>query len=324
MARGCVARAEAIAANLLRAISISASDASDEIKLEFVPASSYSLCKAVPVKTAPQPGIHRSAALLLSLMACCALGGFASLYAQDATPAQAPAAAADSSASDIPDSPDATLAAQPTATAANPTENAIAPVASTPPGITPTSQPGLNGLALLAPARPGTDPSLVPWDRSAAGRFKPGSRGPQISATGGHLTDTASLFQPSGTPNALSGLRGAGINGPPLLSMQKLNQLNSQQMNLRFNSSAGSFRFTYREVFGARANSVGGGVGQGTAAATFSSTNFGGSLFNFSAAALMGAPAPGSVTGGFQNSPTVFTGGTQKHPAPTVALRLTF
>jgi hypothetical protein len=188
--------------------------------------------------------------------------------------------------------------------------------AATKPAIAGAVSGSGSGLASDgSPASP-----AIPWNQSLLDAFQPNG-GP-----GRFL----GLADPTGTRVVLTAAgRGTGVRfggrpqGKPKPVIPNLNQLTRQGMNLRFNSPAGSFRLTYREVFGPRTNALGGGMGMGTAAATYTTSNVGGTLVNFSAAAFMGGPPTTAMTGGFYNN-SLWTAGTQKHPAPTLSVRLTF
>lgn len=98
-------------------------------------------------------------------------------------------------------------------------------------------------------------------------------------------------------------------------------------------SSVGSFRISYRDAFGARSNGMGGGVGQGSAGASFNSSTFGNGMFNLSATSTLGSGSmAGSSRGGFSSGSMSGSGhggpsnpsGTGKQPAASVSLHLHF
>jgi len=137
---------------------------------------------------------------------------------------------------------------------------------------------------------------------------------------GGEL---ASLFQTPGggrgalnlgarplAPGSLAGFAPQGHPGP----------------GLRLNTTLGSLRLSYRETFNPKGLSAGGGLSQGSTAATFISSSFGDGMFVFSASTGFGgrsmAGAGGSGFGGSSMSGGISTGPKQAKPA--VALRLTF
>ncbi len=159
------------------------------------------------------------------------------------------------------------------------------------------------------------------WNQSLFEAFQPGcslGRFAEVNPRAG-LPDAVS---PQPARRAGAAFRASSVHPAPKFTVPTLDQLTRQGMNLRFNSTAGTFRFTYREIFGGRGNSIGGGVGQATAAATYTTSNFRDTLVNLSASTFMGTPTR-DMLGTFVNTP-MWTGGTAKHPAPTVSLRLTF
>lgn len=213
-------------------------------------------------------------------------------------------------------------------------QNAPAPaVPATPnaalpgPGAAANANPELNGDFFDAPPAPVPADDVVSratqWNQSLFDAFQPGGSLGRYTGT----NRTAGLLEPlppaNPKPRPGAAFRASGAHPPPRVVLPTLDQLTRQGMNLRFNSSAGTFRLTYREVFGARGNSLGGSMGQGTAAATYTTGNFGKSLVNFSASTFMGGPPTLLMTGGYYNN-SLWTAGTQKHPSPTVSLRLTF
>jgi len=98
-------------------------------------------------------------------------------------------------------------------------------------------------------------------------------------------------------------------------------------MNVDMKSAFGNLNLIYREIFTGRPNTLGGGVGQASAAAMFTTPRFGsGGKFDFSAAALMGTGSLNTLTGGgFGNSLIGGNGpGRKSQTSPTVAIKLTF
>ena len=169
---------------------------------------------------------------------------------------------------------------------------------------------------------------LLGWDHSLQGAFElgerlmrlaspvalPGARGSAATATGSVLRLSAYGSPPKASLDAIA-------------KALRIDQLERQGMNLRMSSPFGNFRFQYREIFTARANTLGGGVGQASAAASWTAPRFGaGGLFNFTAAALMGTGLINQLLGnGFGSSAIGGNGpGRKSSTAPTVAIKLTF
>jgi hypothetical protein len=164
------------------------------------------------------------------------------------------------------------------------------------------------------------------WDHTLLGAFEMGAR------------LVGFKVEPMVPPRPVA--RGAVLEGPVRLSNPrsrfsvdsmartlKVDQLQRQGMNVHMDSAYGNFKLTYREIFGGRANSLGGGVGQASAAATYTSPRFGTKgMMDFSAAALMGTGSLNTLMGGgFGNSLIGGNGpGRKPQDAPTVALKLTF
>jgi hypothetical protein len=148
-----------------------------------------------------------------------------------------------------------------------------------------------------------------------------------------------SIFQGTSGPSFApgQGFGGAvpGMNGVHALApgALKLDQLTRTDLGMYMKSSMGNFRFTYQDALGARRNNLGGGVGQGSAGATFNSSTFGSGIFNLSATTALGSAfAAGSSRGSFsigstsgpgRGSPAA-PGSTEKHPAASVSLHLHF
>ena len=98
-------------------------------------------------------------------------------------------------------------------------------------------------------------------------------------------------------------------------------------------SSVGSFRLSYKDAFGSRSNGLSGGVGQGSAGASFNSSTFGIGMFNLSATSTLGSGSTaGSSRGGYYAGSISGQGhggpsnpnGAEKHPAASVSLHLHF
>ena len=171
---------------------------------------------------------------------------------------------------------------------------------------------------------------LAAWDHSLLGAFELGAR--LLHLAPDPLSPVTIGPAPARQhPNATLRLSAYGSSRVSLDSIAKalhMEQLERQGMNLRMASPFGSFRLTYREIFNnVRANSLGAGVGQASAAATYTTPRFGaGGLMNFSAAALMGNGSINQLLGsGFGSSVIGGNGPTlRKSTGPTVALKLTF
>jgi hypothetical protein len=187
-------------------------------------------------------------------------------------------------------------------------------------------------LAPLRIARRDALLGLAAWDHSLLGAFELGARLVELSSLTALseprviIGPAMAVARPAGRMIRFS-TSGSRVSVSSLASSLKLNQLVHQGMNLRMDSPFGNFRLTYREIFSGRPNSLGGGVGQASAAATYTTPRFGaGGLMDFSAAALMGTGAINTLLGnGFGNSVIGGNGpALRKNPGPTVALKLTF
>jgi hypothetical protein len=167
---------------------------------------------------------------------------------------------------------------------------------------------------------------LRAWDHTLQGAFELGKRLIQLSEKAA-LPVGANAILPT-RPLALRlSTSGSHASLASMMNAFRLDQLSRNGMNLGLNSVLGSFRLTYREIFSGRPNSLGGGFGQASAAATYSTPRFGSKgLMDFSAAALMGTgPVNTLLGGGFGNSIIGGNGpGRKPQNAPTVALKLTF
>jgi hypothetical protein len=113
----------------------------------------------------------------------------------------------------------------------------------------------------------------------------------------------------------------------------KLDQLTRGDLGMYLKSSVGSFRLSYRDALGARSNGMGGGVGQGSAGASFNSSTFGNGMFNLSATSTLGSGSTaGSSRSGFSSGSMNGSGhggqsnpsGTEKRPTASVSLHLHF
>ncbi len=159
------------------------------------------------------------------------------------------------------------------------------------------------------------------------------------SPWGGEPDDLESLFQGTNAssfgPGRGSGGVGPGMNGAhgSAPGDLKLDQLTRGDLGMYLKSSVGSFRLSYRDALSARNNGMGGGVGQGSAGASFNSSTFGNGMFNFSANSMLGSGSTaGSSRGGFSSGSMSGRGhggpsnpgGTEKHPTASVSLHLHF
>ena len=164
------------------------------------------------------------------------------------------------------------------------------------------------------------------WDRTPFDAYLPGG-----SARSGQgaiaMTPEAKISDPMGN-------RGRGLMGQP----GQFNQPNFGQfvraaagMNLR--SSFGSFRMSFGDGLNAHASGPG-GVGKGSAQAALNSSTFRGA-YNFSTAAPMGSSGMHGAfssgafgLNGFSNRGSIggapMGAGSQKRPAPSLMMRMTF
>jgi hypothetical protein len=167
---------------------------------------------------------------------------------------------------------------------------------------------------------------LANWDHTLIGAFEFGARLFRSSeeAVIPVRVDSASASRKNAIRFSTSG---SHLTLTSLTEAVRLNQLTRSGMNLAMNSAYGSFRLTYREIFTGRPNSLGGGVGQASAAAMYTTPRFGSKgLIDFSAGALMGTGSVNTLMGGgFGNSLIGGNGpGRKSQDAPTVAFKLTF
>jgi hypothetical protein len=169
------------------------------------------------------------------------------------------------------------------------------------------------------------------WDHTLLGAFQLGARLVRLST----VAYVAVLPPGPATiaPGASNVLRFSAFGPTPHASLDaiakalKVDQLQRQGMNLRMNSPFGNFRLQYREIFNGRSNSIGGGVGQAAAAASWTTPRFGaGGMFDFTAAALMGTGSINQLMGSGFGTNTIGGIGpaARKQDGPTVAIKLTF
>lgn len=167
---------------------------------------------------------------------------------------------------------------------------------------------------------------LAAWDHTLLGAFAFGERLIRLSKEAATPLD-ANAILPS-RPIALRfSTSGSHASLESLANAFRLDQLSRNGMDVAMKSAFGSFNLTYREIFTGRPNSLGGGVGQASAAAMFTTPRFGSKgVMDFSAAALMGTGSINTLMGsGFGNSAIGGNGpGRKPQNAPTVAIKLTF
>jgi hypothetical protein len=166
---------------------------------------------------------------------------------------------------------------------------------------------------------------LAEWDHTLLGAFELGAKLLRHSATADPLE--ANSLLPSRKSLAVFATSGAHSPIPSFISVSPLNQVYRNGMNVNMKSVFGDFNVTYREIFTGRPNTLGGGVGQASAAAMFTTPGFGsGRKLDFSAAALMGTGSINTLLGsGFGNSLIGGNGpGHKAQNSPTVAIKLTF
>ena len=121
---------------------------------------------------------------------------------------------------------------------------------------------------------------------------------------------------------------GAGMNGAhrTMPAAQKVDQLNRSDLGIYFRSTLGKISVTYQDNLGTRCNSLGGGMGQTSTRATFSSPSFGGGMFHFSAS-IVGSSHSGfsaSSMNGNESGKQFSPGGAAKRSTSTVSLHLSF
>jgi hypothetical protein len=183
------------------------------------------------------------------------------------------------------------------------------------------------GTTATEPSRRDVLLGLAQWDHTLLGAFELGARLlhletslPQMPAptSAAHPVDAIGRFRTNGGHVTINDLAHAW----------KMDQLQRTGMNMDIKSPYGAFRLTYREIFNGRAtNALGGGIGQASAAAMYSTPRFGaGNLWDFSAAALMGNGSINQLMGGGFGNNSIGGFGPHLHKAdgPTVAIKLTF
>ena len=168
---------------------------------------------------------------------------------------------------------------------------------------------------------------LAGWDHTLLGAFKLGARLLHLSSADLVPVRVSRPAQPVSVTGRFT-TNGGRITINQLAQAWKIDQLQRSGMNMDMKSPYGTFRLTYREIFNGRStNALGGGVGQASAAAMFTTPRFGsGGLWDFSAAALLGNGSINQLmSGGFGNNNIGgFGPHLRKSEGPTVAVKLTF
>jgi hypothetical protein len=86
----------------------------------------------------------------------------------------------------------------------------------------------------------------------------------------------------------------------------------ASSFTLPFNSAAGNFRLSYRDMFSTGKNAMGGNFGTSSGSSSFGTSNLGNGMFLSAGSSYGGRSSAGAAAGG------------QKHLGPSVGLRLTF
>jgi hypothetical protein len=149
----------------------------------------------------------------------------------------------------------------------------------------------------------GTAGNGMNFNGGPGGAASSGGVGRTGAGPGGNSTSLDSLFRMAGD---LSSDLGAGKNGSigtALRLLPKLNQLSRGGLNLPLNSSFGSFRLSYQNLFGGTGSPMGGRTGYGSPSASFNSTHMRTGKIDFSTAA--------SVSSGFGMSAGISSFGGQ-------------
>jgi hypothetical protein len=169
---------------------------------------------------------------------------------------------------------------------------------------------------------------LTDWDHTLLGAFQLGARLAHLPSLAALPAPEASVLHAPAVMTRFSSSGATHVSLDTIARALRMDQLERQGMNLNMKSAYGNFRFQYREIFAnGKTNALGGGVGQASAAATYTTPRFGtGGLMDFSAAALMGTGSINQLMGsGFGNSNIGGNGpGHKSQTAPTVAIKLTF
>ena len=93
------------------------------------------------------------------------------------------------------------------------------------------------------------------------------------------------------------GAGNTGVVGTALGVLPKLNQWERNGLKLPMDSSLGKLQFVYRDHLGRGADAMGGGIGRGTAGATFQSTGLKNDMLRFSASTMFGGAGGGMGSG---------------------------
>ena len=136
-----------------------------------------------------------------------------------------------------------------------------------------------------------------PWDRTVADAYQMGIRSARFG--GGTPEDLESLFEMA---SKMSGdlSKDVGSNsamGKALSVLPKLNQIERNGLKLPVSSSHGMFQFGYHDQFGLNGNAMGGGIGRGSAQATYSTSGLKDDMLHFSASAMFGGMGAGMGSG---------------------------
>lgn len=118
---------------------------------------------------------------------------------------------------------------------------------------------------------------------------------------GGRPENLESLFQMGGKLSQDLekgfGAGNGGVVGTALGVLPKLNQMERNGLKLPVDSPLGQLQFAYRDQLGKGADAMGGGIGRGTAGATFNSTGLRNDMMHFSASAMFGGTGRGMGSG---------------------------
>jgi hypothetical protein len=156
------------------------------------------------------------------------------------------------------------------------------------------------------------------WTRLLVDAFQMGMRssrfsgggGPGGGAPGGGSFNVGSLFEMG---SKVSQDLGAGQTGAAATAMgvlPKLNQKMNSGLDLPMGSSKGKFDFSYRDQLGSGGNAMGGGIGRGSAQASYNNNlNLKHDMLHFSATAMFGGGEGGSGGGPGGGSSFMSSGG---------------
>jgi len=146
--------------------------------------------------------------------------------------------------------------------------------------------------------------------RQQGSGFNNFSRG-GLGSPEGNLT---SLFPATGTfPRAQAFGTVQGMSG----MLPRLDTRVAGSVTLPFNSSVGTLRMSYREMFGDGRNAIGTNFATGSGSATFGTSNLGNGMFLSAGTSYNSRSTAGSTVG------SAALGG-QKHSGPSVGLKLSF